>query len=49
MGDGFLFVSIAFGSLLFTLAVGCVVYGIYWLSTKRVKAVSVAEKFKDNG
>jgi flagellar basal body-associated protein FliL len=39
--------SISFGSLLLVLAVGFVVYGIYWLSSKRVKEeVSFAEEFR---
>lgn len=46
MDNGLFFMSISFGSLLLTLAVGFVVYGIYWLNSKRVKEVSFAEEFR---
>ena len=47
MDNGLFFVSISFGSLLLTVAVGFIIYGIYWLSTKRIKTVSIAEEFKE--
>ena len=46
MDNGLFFVSISFGSLLLTVAV-FIIYGIYWLSTKRIKTVSIAEEFKE--
>ena len=46
MDNGLFFMSISFGSLLLVLAVGFVVYGIYWLNSKRVKEVSFAEEFR---
>jgi len=47
LDNGLFFVSISFGSLLLTVAVGFIIYGIYWLSTKRIKTVSIAEEFKE--
>ena len=46
MDNGLFFVSLAFGSLLFTVAVSFVIYGIFWLSKQRVKEISFAEEFK---
>ena len=48
MDNGIFFMSVSFGSLLLTLAVGFVVYGIYWLNSKRIEESSLAEEFKKN-